>query len=201
MRKICGVLFLVVLVSCSGRRNKEIVDDGNILSVSEQDTCECDNLKTDSLGIFLKDDLPYTGVCYSNYPDMDVKYIEKELLEGKLHGKVVYYSKNGEVILEEVYEYGAQKRAGDFDALECECTELKLTNNEQTGITRYYLDDIPFTGKCTKYYPESEQVYIEANYKNGYLNGHTIYYAKDGSTLYFEVYESGVLVNTVYEGI
>lgn len=197
------ILLVPVLFGCNNENTSaEHVDDGNLMSVNKMDTCSCDELQADEHGMELLNGNPFTGICYSNYPQTDIKYIEKSLLEGKLHGKVTYFTKTGEVLIEEIYESGKQKRSGSSDALECSCSELEVHSTPGVSIVKYTLDDIPYTGKCYGYYSDADtgQIYLESYYRDGFLDGNTIYYDRDGSTLYFEEYKSGELIRVVYEG-
>jgi len=189
-----------VLLSCGDNANKNSTNDGNLNSTNHQtDTCNCSLLNIDSLGTHLLDSSLYTGNCVSYYEGTTNKYIEKNLLKGKLHGKVIYYDKAGELLFEEIFENGKQKRNGALDqTLTCDCNELELLKtNDPIISTIAKLDDIPFTGKCKKFYKDSEQLYMESDYKNGFLEGRIIYYNRDGSTILIEKYFSGQLIGTM----
>ena len=153
----------------------------------------------DSTGIHLFKEKLYTGICIEYYPGTESKYIEKSILSGYLHGKSSFYDKSGNLLVEEIYENGKKKRSGEVMPLTCDCSELiKTTDISPDGITRYMLDDIPYTGTCEKFYPDSSNIYMEVNYKNGLLEGRSTYYNKDGSKMYTEKYEKGVLITTYY---
>lgn len=187
---LCLMSFL--LFSCSDGQREDIVEPGEVLSTDLPDTCSCDELTQDSLGFYYSSDGLYSGVCISNYPNTDLRYIEKNILEGKLHGKVTYYDKAGKVLMEEIYESGKSKRSGDN--LECQCSELIEMKQADVRLpSRYSLDDIPFSGKCKTYFGDSVTVAMEASYENGYLHGYTTYYGKSGEKLYMEKYYQGVL--------
>lgn len=200
MKNFVLVIASVFIFSCSTDGNQsEDIANGSVNTVADLDTCQCHELKQ-SNGDWMKNDLLFTGVCIENYPETDLKYIEKNFLSGKLHGKVNYYDKNGGLLLEELYENGKSVRSGNVDNLECNCSELVLIQSSANSeVKRYSLDNIPFTGKCFEYYPNSDQLYIQAYYKNGALDGYTTYFGRDGKTLYMEKYSSGELINTVHE--
>lgn len=176
------------------------LDSGTVKQSGMLDTCACSDLDIDSSGNHLLKESIFTGICVENYPETNVKYIEKNILNGKLHGKIRYFDKNGEVILEEVYEAGSKKRSGDVESLTCSCSELDKieTPGISSGPVMYVLDDIPFTGTCREYYPESDQVYMEVNYRKGLVHGFTTYYKKDGSTLLIEKYVDGMQTSVVH---
>ncbi|MCG8573973.1 MAG: hypothetical protein MI810_03750 [Flavobacteriales bacterium] len=204
--KIISILTLttcIFLISCKGesKSDEKVVDDGNVMSTAKLDSCDCKDLQTDTLGNhFLKDEA-FTGICLDYYPGSDEKYIEKNLLEGKLHGKVIYYAKGGDILMEEVYESGNKKRSGEVEDLVCNCDELEKKSHPDPLLpVRFMLDEIPFSGKCEQFYPESDQLYLEAQYNDGLLDGYSIYYDREGTTLYMEEYSKGTLLKTVYEG-
>ena len=195
-----SLIFLTLLFACGGDSDKteSTTETGKVMESDFLDTCQCIALVEDSLGNHTKDGETYTGICLDYYPESQDKYIEKNLLNGKIHGKVTYYDRNGEILIEEIYEEGNKVRSGEVDVLTCNCSELK---QEETHIPqvpfRYLLDDIPYTGNCIEYYHESDQVYLNSSYKDGVLHGHTVYYKQDGSTLMIENYEKGILMSVV----
>lgn len=199
--KIIVCFTLIVLLFNCGENGTDIsTDDGNMNATQvAADTCDCVDLVADSTGTNLLEGKLFTGMCISYYQNTEDKYIEKNLLEGKLHGKVTYYDKTGGLLFEEIYENGKQKRNGLLDeTLKCDCTELihvKTSDPLYPSIAK--LDDIPFSGKCEKFYENSTQLYMESEYKNGLLDGHTIYYREDGSTILIEKYSNGEMVSTV----
>ena len=202
MNRLAILPFLsLVILSCSGENGSDeslVNESGKVMQSEFLDTCQCSDLEIDSTENYFKDGEPYTGICLDYYPTTTDKYIEKNLLRGRLHGKVTYFSKDGTVLIEEIYEKGNKKRSGEVDILNCACSELE---KEATHIPqvpfRFKLDGIPYTGKCEEYYPESDQVYVSRNYKDGIPDGHTVYYNKDGSTLMIERYENGILVQAI----
>lgn len=188
---------LLFLVSCSGEQTSTETTENSTSESTLDNTCDCNTLAIDSLGNHFLNDKPFTGTCISYYDQSDSKYLEKNILNGRLHGKVEYYSRTGEMILQEFYEDGKQKRSGGTDgASTCDCSELII--QEVQGMSVYKLDNAPFSGKCQKYYSGESQIYMESSYKNGLLNGYTIYYNRDGSTILMEKYENGELVSAIH---
>lgn len=185
------------LMACGNDSDPAPLTGSPVSSSTIADTCNCTEVITDSLGIHLKDGKPFTGTCESYYDDNGKRYLEQNMLEGKLHGKVSYYDREGNLILGEYYENGRQIRSGQTEiGLSCDCSELLSQTVQSMQV--YKLDGIPFTGKCTKKYPESSQVYMESNYKNGLLNGYTIYYDREGETILMEKYENGEQVSSIH---
>lgn len=202
MNRLLSFSFVFLFIcSCTGDSDESenlTSDTGKVMKSEFLDTCKCAALDVDSLGNHFRDGEKFTGICMDYYPGSTDKYIEKNLLSGRIHGKVTYYSKDGEMLIEEIYENGQKKRSGEVDVLNCPCTELK---KEETHIPqvpfRYLLDGIPYTGTCEEFYPESNQLYVSRQYKNGVMDGHTVFYNRDGSTLMIEKYESGLLISVV----
>lgn len=201
MKFLAPLLISFFIISCGSNESNdgESTDSGSVMKSENLDTCKCQELLVDSLGIHKLEQDIYTGVCLEFYPNSEDKYIEKNLLNGKMHGKVTYFDRSGEVLIEEIYEKGNKKRSGEVDVLTCDCSELVKQESNMVNVpNRFFLDDIPYTGSCEKWYPDSSQIYMEASYKDGLLDGHTIYYNRDGSTMIIEKYEVGALVSTVH---
>jgi hypothetical protein len=192
------IALIAGLYAC-GEQHVDKSTDGSISQTTVADTCNCDMLVTDTTGLHTLSDTAFTGVCLSYYEGSDDKYLEKNLLEGRLHGKVTYFDRTGQILLEEMYENGAQKRTGSpGENMTCNCAELEFVNTHDPNYpTIAKLDDVPFTGRCEEKYPDSEQLSLESNYKKGLLNGYTVYYNRDGSSILMEHYENGMLVSAV----
>lgn len=196
-----GVFLSVLFWQCAGNTEgeKDLIDQGTVKTGTVSDTCFCDDLLPDSSGVLFRDDAPFTGVCIHNYPATDQKYMVKNVLEGKLHGSVIYYDQQGGLLFEEVYENGEQKRSGESAPLSCDCSELEKTPVPGETQEISTLDGIPYTGKCLKSYPNSDQLYMEISYDNGVLHGFSIFYDMEGNTMYMEKYEYGELLKVIYE--
>ena len=194
------ILYTFLVYSCNETESNNLVEDGDVMEVTFSDTCNCVELLKDTIdNIYKKDNKAFTGICIAYYPNSDSKYVEKNILAGQLHGTVVYYGKDGEVLIEEVYENGDAKKTSETELVNCNCDELEQMESHDSNLpTRFSLDDMPFTGTCKSFYPESEQVYMEASYQQGLLEGYTTFYNHDGSILYMEVYALGSLKKTVY---
>lgn len=195
---LIGALFFIQ--SCTDKtEDASLIEEGELLTVDSPDTCQCDILTEDEQGIFLLEDSLFTGVCIYNYPESDQKYMVKSILKGNLHGSVTYFDRQGNVLVEEIYEGGLKKRSGNNAPLECDCSELTQVESPGETIKRSFLDGIPYTGKCEEKYTESEQTYMEVNYSNGIMNGFTIFYDKMGKTMYMEEYENGELIKIIHQ--
>lgn len=197
-----SLLALILMFSCSGNNeaaDSTELDSGSMMQSQELDTCLCNDLDVDTMGIHYYKEETYTGVCVEYFPGSEEKYLEENLLNGQVHGRVIYYDREGQVLLEEIYEEGVRKRSGDVDVLHCDCSELELVeSNMQQVANRHVLDGIPYSGTCDKYYSDSDQIYMSVSYKDGLLNGRTIYYNRDGSTMLIEKYEIGELISTLH---
>lgn len=201
MNRLILIFSVLFLASCGGQEEESNnpTDSGTVMQSGDLDTCQCQELDIDTLGNHFKEGSEYTGVCVEYYPNSSEKYIEKNLLSGKMHGKVSYYDREGNLLIEEIYEEGNKKQSGEVDVLNCDCSELaKIESNVPRVPSRFFLDDIPYTGTCEKFYDSTDVLYMESNYKDGFLNGRTIYYNRDGSTILIEKYESGQLISTVH---
>lgn len=197
---LSSILIGLFVISCASEENEIITDTGSVMKTDELDSCLCNELTIDTNGIHSRNNEVYTGICFENYPESDKKYIEKSLLKGLKHGKTVYYDQQGNILFEEIYKDGNKQRSGELEVIECDCSELELVESNLPAVSdRYFLDEIPFTGSCSKYFPETNQIYMDVEYTNGELNGATTYYNKDGSVLYIEKYKMGDLVRTVYQ--
>ena len=105
-------LFFLILVGCdsdSAKTPPSNSGSGSVMQSALMDTCFCQDLDIYTNGIHLLKDKSYTGMCIENYPSTATKYIEKSLLEGRLHGKVKYFDKLGNVLIDEVFENGTKK--------------------------------------------------------------------------------------------
>jgi hypothetical protein len=201
IRTVTVLIFVSFLFDSCDSQNEETVnsDSGTFKQSEILDTCLCNDLDEDSLGNHLMKEELYTGICVEYYPGTETKYIEKSLLDGKMHGQMILYDKQGEKLAEETYEEGIKKRDGEVEILNCDCSELVQNKTSVPGVgTVFFLDDIPYTGTCNSYYPETDIKYMEINYKSGVPDGRTYYYDKEGSVLYIENYENGELIGTIY---
>jgi antitoxin component YwqK of YwqJK toxin-antitoxin module len=164
-----------------------------------KDTCSCDSLTENEEGLALLDGEIYTGVCRSNYPNSEKKYITKDYMNGQLHGEVTFFDPTGGVLMEEVYTEGKKKRNGGGAPQNCDCSELVQKTVPGVPEPRFMLDDLPFTGKCEEKYPNSDQTYIEIYYKDGLRDGFATYFNRNGGTMFMEKYENGELIKTINE--
>lgn len=196
--KTCLLCLPFLLLACGGEADEKTLQGSeNISAQTLADTCDCNELQVDSTGKHLLEGSPFTGTCVSYYEGAATKYLEKNMLNGMLHGKVEYFDKNGESLLQEFYENGTQKRSGNAETgLTCDCSELEIQTVQNVSV--YKLDDVPFTGKCEKRYENSTQLYMESSYKNGLLDGYTVYYDRNGATILMEKYEAGILANSIH---
>lgn len=194
---VISLVLTFVLFSCSeSESSNAVIEQGEMMNTTVNDTCPCNDL-VDSLSVLYLDDIPYTGVCIHNYPNSDKKYIVKGIMNGKLHGKLLYYDQSGKVILEEIYDSGSKTRNGNNAPITCDCSELLIKPIPGETITCAFLDEIPFTGKCTKSYAGSTQKYMDASYQNGVLEGFTTYFDKSGKAMFMEKYERGELIKVI----
>jgi hypothetical protein len=198
MRHFFFLTSILVIASCDNNSAEGTnLGPATISEQTMENACDCDTLEIDSLGNHTLKGKAFTGSCVSHYNGTEDKYLEKNILNGLLHGKVTYFDRSGELLLEEFYENGEQKHTGESETgLTCDCSDLEI--QDMQGMSIYKLNGTPFTGRCEKFYQNSTQLYMESNYRKGILDGYTIYYNRDGSTILMENYEAGVMTSTVH---
>jgi len=185
-----------LLIGCNTLHKEEtVIEMGNNKESESIELCNCDDLSENDKKELTLNGQVYTGNCFLDYPQSDQKYIEKQILNGKVHGKITYFDKQGNVLFEETYNNG--NLLGDLENKStCSCAELTIKETDD-GVVKNYLNDILYTGGCEDYFPNTNQLYLESNYKDGLLNGFTIYYQKDGSVLMMQEYKDGVLMEDI----
>ncbi len=195
MKKIVTNLFVILLItSCNSDSNTTQVELGENKEVDLSALCNCDSLETNDLGSLTLNSEEFSGRCYSNYPNSTEKYIEKEILKGEYHGKVTYFDKQGKLLYSETYNKG--ESMGDLENQpNCNCMDIE--GRDENGVKKHYLNNSLYTGMCSDNFPNSDQVYLEANYKDGLLHGYTIYYQKDGTVLMIHNYEHGKIIKEI----
>ena len=82
-----NLLLLALLASCNSTKDNTIVELGENKEVDMSALCNCDSLLTNNEGLLSLKTEVFSGRCFSNYPNSDQKYIEKEILKGEYHGK------------------------------------------------------------------------------------------------------------------
>ena len=195
MKKIIfNLLLITLLVSCNSNENTTTSDLGKNQEVDMSALCNCDSLETTVTGLLTLKSKVFSGRCYSNYPNTNQKYIEKEILKGNYHGKVTYFDKHGDLLYSEAYNKGTS-----FSDLENQpnCNCMDIDRRDENGVKKHYLKNSLYTGKCSDNFPNSKQAYLEANYKDGLLHGYTIYYQKDGTVLMIDNYDNGKIIKEI----
>lgn len=189
-----NLCIIILIASCNSKPDTTTIELGENKEVDMSTLCNCDSLQTNSSGELVLKSEAYTGRCYSNFPNSEQKYIEKEILKGEYHGKVTYFDKSGKLLYSETYNKGTS--LGDIENQpDCNCMDIEM--KDENGIKKHYLKSTLYTGKCTDNFPNSDQRYLEANYKDGLLHGYTIYYKKDGKVLMMHNYEEGKIIKEI----
>lgn len=198
MRIISIILLLTILVACQSDQkpdtqtiNKQILS-GDFEMYEHLSTCNCDSLTIDSTDTYYKNDSLYTGVCYTNFLESEKKAEIRQLFKGQLHGNRINLSKQGDTLVQSIYNLGELKSKTTSELQVCHCDSLNEIINEETGKLMYY-EDAPFTGICNRYFPlpDTNKIYLEIPYKNGLVHGDMIIYDRRGKEILTEVYEEG----------
>ena len=108
--KFLGLLSLsiIILASC-GENNNEINDSEND-TVVDSNYCDCHELIFDeAYNHFYRFERrePFTGLCEEFHGNGELK-MEKNMLEGKVHGKVITYHDNGQIHEDEEFDMNFQ---------------------------------------------------------------------------------------------
>lgn len=191
------LIFLTFLsIGCNSVENESTESLGENRQVESVETCLCDDLKTDVKGLLMKDGHLYTGECVINYKQTDQTYIEKQILNGELNGKIIYYAIDGKVLFEEKYEKGKHQLNLDVENITCNCADLKKESRNNQIV--YLYEGQLFRGQCYYNFPGIDQPYIKITYADGLRSGFTWYYNKVGDVLYTEKYEANELVKVIH---
>lgn len=196
MKKAIYILLSFYTLSCTSTKTETEVEMGNNKEIVALEECMCDSLIPNVNNEFELNGKVFTGNCIDNYPMSDQKYIEKQILNGKPHGKIIYYDKIGEILIEEMYKDGNLVGNIGENSNQCACAELITKAVDSTSKT--FLNDILFSGHCEDFFPNAEQISLEANYNQGLLNGFTIFYKRDGESLMIQEYDNGRLINEIF---
>ena len=143
-------------------------------------------------GVFLKDSIPFSGVGIEYYPKasgVDQIYLAVNYKDGIIQ-QTANFDKNGKRILLQGYYKGKPKSLNP----NCTCNELTDTLYKSKKMKLRY--DFPFTGECTKYYPNTNDPYEKQNYENGLLNGRSFTYRKNGTIIVSNKFRNNILLET-----
>lgn len=201
MVRICLLSVLIIGVfSCQseGVGTKEAhqrLVSGEFDAYSHFSSVPCAELEEDSLGVYYQSDSLFTGVCYTTYPNSGTKLEIRQIFEGKLHGHRFLLAQTGDTISMNLYRHGKLLRESIGRNEVCHCDSLEIV--EKDGVEYRYYFDAPYTGRCQKFYPESDstQLYIESNFTNGLLSGKTTVYDRQGNIILEEKYLDGEKLN------
>lgn len=195
MYKLVFPIIVFLFWSCNSAESKGSTESfGENKSEGSVASCLCTELIQNAKGELEKDGKLFTGNCFLNYENSDIKYIEKQLVNGLINGMVKYFSKEGEIIFEEKFEKGSHQVDLEIENIRCDCS---LLSKKDTDNKSYYKGQL-FKGTCFSLFPLIEQPYIEVSYQGGLRDGFTTYYSKIGDILYIEKYEKGELIKTIY---
>lgn len=186
---LIGIVFLQSCGDDEGYVDVEVQREAKKKGVQASDliSCNCNELVTNEEGIrTLNGDL-YSGICYSNYPNIDQKYEEQFYLKGEIQWHK-FYSKTGDLLTQSNYKDGVREDV----STSCDCNDL--VDTERDGVTYAMLNNKRFTGDCKSYYPTVNQIYIEEEFKGGLRHGKSIMYSKNGDVLTLTHYLNGTRI-------
>ncbi|MFK8038045.1 MAG: hypothetical protein AB8B74_07135 [Crocinitomicaceae bacterium] len=191
-------LFFVILVciNCRNELDENLESLGENRQVETVETCLCSELETTEDKTFTKNGALYTGNCIIKYHDSDQSYIEKQIVNGRLNGKIIYYGSDGTVLFEEKYEKGTHQLDLDVENITCNCNDL--IKEKRDKLTVHLYKGQLFRGECYSNFPGLDQPYIRISYTKGLRNGFTWYYNKFGDILYTEKYKDDELTKVIY---
>ncbi|MFD1551957.1 hypothetical protein DNU06_01340 [Putridiphycobacter roseus] len=196
MNRIILLPFLIWMMSCQTASKSDKVETfGEAKSKGELATCDCKDLLEDGEGLLQYNGTPFTGICIIKYQGTESKYIEKQILNGLINGKISYYGRDGKVIFEEKFNKGGLQLDLTNESIRCNCKVL-TKKKDQSEIKKYFKGQL-FTGTCFDVFPNSEQPYFESAYQNGLRNGFTSYYNKNGDLLFTEKYRNDSLIKVI----
>ena len=194
MRILALVMLSFLIIGCGEKIElTEATEAGTINTIDQGEECACEDLMVNSDSLMTFNDKLFTGMCYSDYPETDMRYVEKHYLSGVLHGKIFYYDKEGAIIAEEEYTNGINTLSATESFVPCLCSELRTETGVNGAPNKKYKNTLPFTGICHEYFKGTETVYMEISYQNGILHGYCKYYDREGNQLYMEEYNKGEL--------
>lgn len=198
--KICyfvGVLFsLIFLFSCAERNSEEVLRErlisGEFEAYHSLPQIPCDSLTTDSKGKFFISDSLFTGVCFTEYKNLNAKLEMQQIFRGELHGYRILLSPKGDTLSMNLYNHGKLIRAAIGENERVNCDSLEIFTNEQGKEVRFYFGE-PFNGICERYYSEEDTtaIYMRANYRNGLQEGDVIIFDRTGNEIIRETFIRG----------
>jgi antitoxin component YwqK of YwqJK toxin-antitoxin module len=167
-------------------------------SEKEIETCNCNELISDSTDVYYKDTIPFTGVCKTYYPNSEDVMEKKPFLKGKIHGDYIVYAPETHKAISSVkYQNGEMSEDNLNKNIECECKEVEQTkqNNGETLFTR---NGQPFTGKCYNYSYDSTTIVLEQYFKDGLAHGDMMIYNNEGKLIQMERYKKGKSIRSQF---
>lgn len=195
------ISLISLLVACNATDNspeaiRERLLKGEFDAYSHTQRVPCDSLVSDSLGVYRYNDSLFTGVCYENFPNLNVKLVERQIFRGKMHGHHLLYTPKGDTISVNLYNQGKliRKSLGKSEVVNCEALETSQ-NLAGEEIKLYF--GTPYDGTCHRYYPapDTNQIYISIPYHKGRVDGELIIYDRQGNILVKEKYDNGMKID------
>lgn len=198
MKFVSIILILLVFIACQSEQKKDTkainqkILAGDFDMYEKLDICRCDSLQIDSLNTYYKHDSLYTGVCFYTYPNSNKKSEIKQIFKGQLHGNRIALSEEGDTLVKSIYNLGELVNQITSEPIVCHCDSLNKISNENDETLMLY-KDLPFNGVCQRFFPvpDTNKIYLEIPYKNGFIHGDMIFYNRQGNEILAEPYENG----------
>lgn len=201
MKYLILSLTCFLLLACN-ESNKDTDTDkqelGNFGKTDNLPTCNCSDLKKDSLSkISYLEDVKFTGICYSYYPNDSTKKMEEiQFLEGKIHGFYRIYSPTDNTVLtEDIYKNG--KKSGSAKRFKCDCNELTTETIGAEKLRVYKLEGEKFTGICEKFTDDRKFKILDMEFLDGLRHGNSIYYDQYGKPITSDIHANGKFIKTI----
>ena len=199
MIKKIGYAFALALVLVSCNESDSAKKDLNTGKFEKEEipSCDCADLNIDSLDVAYFDSIPYTGICYTYYPNTQNKMEERPFLKGKLHGNYLIYNNGTNDTLSSVKYINGEIENDNLNKNNiCDCDELKSKVEEEKDI--WFRKNHRYTGVCYVMNADSTHKIMERTFKDGLVDGDQLVFDNYGEIIQMEIYKDGELIRTKF---